>query len=208
MSLPNWWEVTTPHRDIIEGRFDESVFAADLGNVLIGKAPIEYSDGVLFFQKTFLTKGLEELFIAIWQRLSASGKGQGVIQLQTPFGGGKTHALLGLYHLFSSARDLSHTDIVKLMLDKTDSAEIPKVKVAAFVGTHADALGGRTPWGEIAFQLGCYDIVKEHDQKRIAPGKERLLEVLEKSGPTLILIDELLQYIVKKDRAEKIDQIE
>jgi len=208
MPLPNWWEVTTPHRDIIEGRFDESVFAADLGNVLIGNAPVEYQDGATFFQKTFLTKGLEELFTTVWKRLSGSGKGQAVIQLQTPFGGGKTHALLGLYHMFGSKVDLSHTDIIKQMLEKTGSIEMPKVKVAAFVGTHADALGGRTPWGEIAYQLGCYDIVKEHDQKRIAPGKERLLEVLEKSGPTLILIDELLQYIVKKDRAEKIDQIE
>jgi len=207
MSLPNWWEVTTPHKDIIDGRFDESVFAADLGNVLIGNAPVEYQDGATFFQKTFLTKGLEELFLTVWMRLSGKGKGQAVIQLQTPFGGGKTHALLGLYHLFSSARDLSHTDIVKMMLDKTHSTDIPKVKVAAFVGTHADALGGRTPWGEIAGQLGCYDIVKEHDEKRIAPGKERLLEVLARSGPTLILIDELLEYIVKKDRAEKIDKI-
>lgn len=206
MALPNWWQVTTPHRDIIEGRFDESIFAADLGNVILGKAPVEYMDGAMFFQKTYVTKGLEELLTAIWKRLSGSSKGQPVIQLQTPFGGGKTHSLLALYHLFSGKADLSHTDVIQ-KLQKSIGITVPKVKVAAFVGTHADALGGRTPWGEIAHQLGCYEIVKEHDEKRIAPGKERLIEILEKAGTCLILIDELLEYVVKKNRAEKVDKI-
>lgn len=207
MSLPNWWQVTTPHRDIIEGRFDESIFAADLGNVILGKAPVEYMDGAMFFQKTYITKGLEELLTAIWKRLSGSSKGQPVIQLQTPFGGGKTHSLLALYHLYSGKMDLSHIDAIQKLMKSTGSGSVPKVKVAAFVGTHADALGDRTPWGEIAHQLGCYDVVKEHDVKRIAPGKERLIEILDKAGTCLILIDELLEYVVKKNRAEKIDKI-
>jgi len=207
MALPNWWQVTTPHRDIIEGRFDESIFAADLGNVILGKAPVEYMDGAMFFQKTYVTKGLEELLTAIWKRLSGSSKGQPVIQLQTPFGGGKTHSLLALYHLYSGKMDLSHVDAIQKLMKSTGSSSVPKVKVAAFVGTHADALGGRTPWGEIAYQLGCYEIVKEHDEKRIAPGKERLIEILDKAGTCLILIDELLEYVVKKDRAEKLDKI-
>ena len=53
--------------------------------------------------------------------------------------------------------------------------------MAAFAGTTADVVSGRTP-GEIAFQLGCYDLVKEHDRQRVAPGKERIKEILEKPG--------------------------
>ena len=114
MTLPNWWQVTIPHKDIVDGRFDESIFAADLGNVILGKAPMEYMDGSTFFQKTYLTKGLQELLVVLLQRLSGSGKGQPVIQLQTPFGGGKTHALLGLYHLLQNGKALSHTDTIKI----------------------------------------------------------------------------------------------
>ena len=54
MPLTNWWQETTPHKDIIEGKFDESIFAADLGDVILKQAPIEYLDGIIFFEKTYL----------------------------------------------------------------------------------------------------------------------------------------------------------
>jgi hypothetical protein len=38
-SLPAWWQVVTPHKDIREKSFSEAVFAADLGDVLGGMAP-------------------------------------------------------------------------------------------------------------------------------------------------------------------------
>ena len=197
MALPIWWQVATPHKDIREGKLNEAIFAADLGNVILGNAPLEYKDANLFFQKTYLTHGLKQLLENVFSRLK-TGKGDPVIQLQTPFGGGKTHALISLYHLIKHNKDVRHF-----------FPDLPGVqaKVAAFVGTHADAVQGRTPWGEIAYQLGQYPIVEEHDKKRISPGKERLHQILDTTGPTLILMDELLEYIVKANRAEKVEQI-
>src|SRR3989304_156914 len=199
MALSSWWQVTTPHKDIKEGKMSEAIFAADLGDVVYGKAPLEYKDASTFFQKTYLTQGLKNLLENVLSRLGG-GKGDPVIQLQTPFGGGKTHALLALYHIIKNRKDIEHLQAI---------SEFPKVKnakVAVFVGTHADALSGKTPWGEIADQLGLYEIIKEHDKKRIAPGKERLRKILEAS-PTLILMDEILEYIVKANRAEKVEKI-
>ena len=199
MVLPSWWQVTTPHKDIREGKLSEAIFAADLGDVVYAKAPLEYKDASTFFQKTYLTQGLKNLLENVLSRLTG-GKGDPVIQLQTPFGGGKTHALLALYHIIKNRKDIEHLQAI---------SEFPKVKnakVAVFVGTHADALSGKTPWGEIADQLGQYEIIKEHDKKRIAPGKERLRKILEAS-PTLILMDEILEYIVKANRAEKVEKI-
>ena len=115
MKTPNWWEITTPHKDITDGHFDESIFAADLGNVMDKNAPMEYMDGAMFFEKTYLTKGLKELLESVLQRTCGKGVGQSVIQLQTPFGGGKTHSLLGLFHLFKEAEKLSHIDAVKVV---------------------------------------------------------------------------------------------
>ncbi len=200
MALPSWWQVATPHKDIREGKLSEAIFAADLGDVFHGKAPLEYQDGSIFFQKTYLTQGLKNLLENVFSRLSGR-KGDPVIQLQTPFGGGKTHALLTLYHAIKHKREISHLSIANGL------PEIKKAKVAVFVGTHADAVSGKTPWGEIASQLGQFEIIKEHDQKRIAPGKEKFRQVLEASGPTLILIDEILEYIVKANRAEKVEKI-
>jgi hypothetical protein len=204
MSLPAWWQVVTPHRDIREKSFSEAVFAADLGDVLSGTAPEEYRDPRLFFAKTYLTVGLKNLARNVLERL-ISGRGDPVIQLQTPFGGGKTHALISLYHLVRSFAEVNHLEQVKEL--SAGLAGFSGVRVAAFVGTAADPVKGRTPWGEIASQLGCHDVVKEHDEKRVSPGKDRLKEVLTRSGPTLILIDELLAYVVKANRVEKVEKI-
>lgn len=204
MTLPAWWQVVTPHRDIREKSFSEAVFAADLGDVLAGTAPKEYQDPRLFFARTYLTGGLQNLARNVLSRL-VTGKGDPVIQLQTPFGGGKTHALLTLYHLVGSYKELNHLEQLQGLL--ADWQGFTGARVAVFVGTAADPVRGRTPWGEIAYQLGCYEIVREHDERRVAPGKERIKEILAKSGPTLILMDELLQYIVKASQVERVEKI-
>ena len=200
MALPSWWQVATPHRDIQEGKLSEAIFAADLGDVVFGKAPPEYQDASIFFQKTYLTQGLRNLLENVLSRLNGK-KGDPVIQLQTPFGGGKTHALLTLYHFIKHKKEIAHLPVF------SELGSIKEANVAVFVGTHADAISGKTPWGEIAFQLGQYDLIKEHDQKRISPGKAKLRQILEASGPTLILMDEILEYIVKANRAEKVEKI-
>ena len=92
--LKPWRQVVTPHADIRQGKFDASVFAADLGEVLAGRGAIDYRDAKTFFSKTYLTHGLTQLLIDVMRRLGGSGKGEPVIQLQTAFGGGKTHTLL------------------------------------------------------------------------------------------------------------------
>jgi len=195
-----WWNVAVPHRDIREGRLDEAVFAAKLGDVVRGRGPLEYRDPETFFRKTYLTPGLERLCAVVVSRLSG-GTGDAFIQLRTPFGGGKTHALIALYHLFKH-KDASDLDVAKTILQNQllqDSRidVIPRAKVAAFVGTEADPIRGLTPWGEIAKQLGSYPLLEEHDQKKVAPGKDILIKLLEKNKPVLILIDELLEYAVK-----------
>ena len=201
MALPNWWQVTTPHKDIREGRMSEAIFAADLGGVVFDeKAPLDYRDPAIFLQKTYLTNGLRNLLENVLSRLNGD-KGDSMIQLQTPFGGGKTHALLTLYHTIKHWKKAKHLESLSGLKEPAGA------KVAVFVGTHADAVSGKTPWGEIAFQLGQYDFVKEHDKKRISPGKQVLKKVLHAAGPTLILIDELLEYIVKANRAEKLEKI-
>ncbi|MGQ9616444.1 MAG: ATP-binding protein [Spirochaetota bacterium] len=207
MALLNWWEVTTPHEDIRKGLMSGAIFAADLGDVVSGKAPLEYCDAGIFFQKTYLTHGLKNLLYNVLSRLSggkdlpsatAAQAGDPVIQLQTPFGGGKTHALLALYHAVKNREKVKHLEVISKL------PESKNAKVAVFVGTQADPIKGRTPWGEISYQLGVYDKVKEHDEKRRSPGKEVLNAILG-GDPVLILMDEIVEYAVKaKDFADQI----
>src|SRR3954466_11604298 len=90
-----WREIAIPHTDVLKGTFQQSEFAADISAVHSGKAPTEYQDAKAFFERTYITEGMRLLLTQVSQRLSGRG-GEPVIQLQTAFGGGKTHTMLAV----------------------------------------------------------------------------------------------------------------
>lgn len=197
--MQKWFQIATPHEDIREGDFDESVFAAKLGRVVSGDAPEAYGNAFVFFKKTYLTNGLEQLLQKVHRKLT-DGKGPGVVQLQTPFGGGKTHALILLYHYLTSGEEIPGSLLEEMAP--------PSAQVAAVVGTEANPDQGvrsegvhrRTLWGEIVYQLGgeeAFDSIASNDASRISPGARALREVLAPLQPFVILLDEVLEYIVR-----------
>jgi len=200
-----WREVVEPHQDVATGEFQQAEFAADLGKVHAGSAPSEYRDPKEFFSRTYLTDGLSTLLLTAAKRLANVG-GDPVVELQTNFGGGKTHSMLALYHMVGGtpAQDLPGLD----QLLKTAGLSIPKkVSRAVLVGTSRgpqDVLtveGGqkiRTTWGELAWQLGgakAFEMIAENDAKGIAPGSNLLEAIFKKCAPCLILIDEWVAYL-------------
>src|SRR5581483_4475972 len=106
-------QVAIPHADIRQGKFDPSTFAADLGEVLAGRGAADYRSAATFFGKTFLTTGLSSLLIDVMQRLGGVSLAEAIIQLQTAFGGGKTHTLLALYHLLKSPNEVTKLPQIK-----------------------------------------------------------------------------------------------
>ncbi|MFQ3670637.1 MAG: DUF499 domain-containing protein [Verrucomicrobiia bacterium] len=198
--LKPWREVITPHDDVAQGRYMEAEFAADLDLVHKGEAPAEYSDPREFFARTFLTDGLRELLAIGVRRLTGAGADP-VVELQTNFGGGKTHSMLALYHLFSGVKP---TDLPGLdqLCDELGISTLPKAKRAVLVGVNLsaaesrrkpDGCGVSTLWGELAWQLGGregYAMVEKSDQAGTSPGKELISDLLRKFSPCLILIDE------------------
>ena len=201
--LKPWREVVTPHPDVASGRYQQAEFAADLWQVYQGEGTDEYKHPTEFFRRTFLTEGLRRLLTQAVSRLSGQG-GDPVVELQTNFGGGKTHSELALYHLFSGTPASALPGVEELV--KEIAIPIPKnVKRAVFVGTQIspgkphkkpDGTVVRTLWGEIAWQLGGkegYKLVKEDDEHATNPGNS-LKELFNKYGPCLILIDEWVAY--------------
>ena len=161
--------IAVPHRDILEGKLTLDVFAADLWEVFRGTAPDEYKDPTQFFQKTYQTDGLKNLLSIVEGRLNAQG-GDPVIQIQTPFGGGKTHALIAMYH------KASKWDVQKVVL----------------VGTPMSA--SDTLWGMLEKQLTGK--VARFDGLT-SPGRDALYQLLSENQPVLILMDEVLEYMTK-----------
>jgi predicted AAA+ superfamily ATPase len=201
-TLTPWRQVVTPHADIRQGKFDASVFAADLGEVLAGRGAVDYWDAQTFFSKTYLTQGLTQLLIDVMRRLSGAGRAEPVIQLQTAFGGGKTHTLLTLYHLLKKPNEVGKLPEIQAIVGSAGLTHIPTANVACLVGTALDATSARTFWGEMAYQLdggrhGNLTLIAKNDERKIAPGTDLLGRLLEASGPTLIMLDEILVYLVK-----------
>ncbi|MEL0583426.1 MAG: hypothetical protein AAES65_00870 [Candidatus Thiodiazotropha sp. (ex. Lucinoma kazani)] len=62
MSLKPWREIARPHKDVLEGTFKQSEFAADITQVANGTAPAEYQDAEKFYSRTYITEGMA-LFI-------------------------------------------------------------------------------------------------------------------------------------------------
>jgi predicted AAA+ superfamily ATPase len=202
-NLTPWREVVSPHKDVASGRYQQAEFAADLWQVHIGEGSDEYKKPVEFFRRTFLTESLKQLLVGAALRLSNKG-GDPVVQLQTNFGGGKTHSMLALYHLFSgtSPTEMAGVDAV---LQAAGIAKLPKAKCVVLVGnkispgnpvTKDDGTVVRTLWGEMAWQLGgkkAYARVRADDEKATSPG-DALRELFNEYGPCLILIDEWVAY--------------
>src|SRR6266849_4616927 len=210
MPLKPWYKVVTPREDHREGKpLDASEFAVHLDQVRDGRANADYQNPVRFFERTFLTTNLRGLAAEALRRLSGEKtETSAVFNMATQFGGVKTHTLTLLYHLATHGPRASAWPGVSHILAQAGIKEVPEAATAVFVGTEFDSIQGRggddgtpkrvTPWGEIAFQLAGDDgfrVVQEHEQQRISPAGDVIRRFLPKDKPSLILIDELMNYI-------------
>ena len=202
-ALKPWRQVVTPHPDVASGRYEQAEFAADLWQVHLGEGTAEYRDPEEFYRRTYLTESLRRMLTGAVRRLAGRG-GDPVVQLQTNFGGGKTHSMLALYHLFSGIAPSELAGVDDLMRE-ADASELPEARRVVLVGNRispgnpvekTDGTVIRTLWGELAWQLGGADAFRrfaKDDENATSPG-DVLRQLLVDYGPCLILIDEWVAY--------------
>ena len=206
--LKPWREVCEPHPDVLEARFSDAEFAANLAQVDEGLGGEEYTDPAAFFRRTYVTEGLRRVLAATLARLAGNG-GEPVIGLQTNFGGGKTHTMLALYHIAGAAEaGYRPEDLPGLapIFEAADVSTLDRVNLAVFVGTHkgaAEAMHAedgreiRTLWGYLAWRLGGWEAVESiaaSERVGTNPGSERLVLILQDAAPCLILMDEVVAF--------------
>jgi predicted AAA+ superfamily ATPase len=208
--LKPWREVIMPHHDVRDGNLRGAEFAADLFYVSLGDGSAEYVDPVEFFRRTYLTEGLRDLLTWTARRIGGDRNAPPVVNLQTNFGGGKTHSMLALWHLLSGTPLASYPDELQKLLA---GHSLPAARRVALVGNHiaagkgsakADGTKVQTLWGELAWQLGqssggetearrAFSVVADADATRSNPGAA-LGELIRQYAPCLILIDEWVAY--------------
>lgn len=204
-TLKPWRDIITPRPEVTNGRYLEAEFAADLWQVHQGEATDEYRDPAEFFRRTHLTESIRKLIVSSIQRISGMD-GDPVVLLESGFGGGKTHSMLALYHLFSGV-NTSELPGVEPLTKEADVYSLPIVKRAVLVGNKIspsspsvkpNGLTIRTLWGELAYQLGgkkAFEKIREFDKKGNSPGEKKLRDLLASCGPCLVLVDEWVAYV-------------
>lgn len=197
-SLPAWFERVQLHPDVETGEFTRATFAIDFGGLFAGdpNVPLVYRDSRAFWTATHLTKGLRRLLEEVLGLL-AGGDGDRVLQLRSPFGGGKSHVLAALYH---AVRD--REALLAAVPEASSMPDPGATRVAGLDGEKLDPLKGteiggrsvRTLWGALGIGLGCFDLVADHERSLTAPGGD-VVKMMLGSQPTLILLDEVLRYV-------------
>ena len=212
-----WHEVVRLKEELRTGELSLAQFAADLHEVALGrgKRPV-YEDPARFFELTYATHALRDLVRDVAGRL-AGRTTKAVRQLELTYGGGKTHTLITLYHLFRDPASLPNLPAVHefrqhvghdlppaypatLCFDKID-VETGIQSVHGPDGRTRDLLH---PWSVLAYQLAGDDGLRAihaagQARERETPPAEPLLADLiakpqERGLSTLILVDEVLMY--------------
>ena len=116
--LKPWREVIMPHQDVRDGNMRGAEFAADLHYVVArrGVAGVRGSGGVLPAHLPDRRAAGPADVTA--RRISGDRNAPPVVNLQTNFGGGKTHSMLALCHLLSGTSLTSYPDELQKLLGR------------------------------------------------------------------------------------------
>ncbi len=222
-----WHEVVRLKDELRSGELSLAEFAADLHEVTLqrGQRPV-YEEPEKFFALTYPTYALRELVKDVAARLAGKSD-KAVRQLELTYGGGKTHTLITLYHLFREPEALPDVAAVHEFREQIDGG-LPGAHAAALCFDKIDVERGiegvrspegdtrslRHPWSVLAYQLdgdeGLRSIhgegrAEERETPPAEPLLARLLERPQERGlGTLILVDEVLMYAREKAGQDRV----
>ena len=214
-----WHQVVELRPDVRTGELTLSQFAADLYDVIMGKAKPIYAKPEEFFALTYPTYNLRELAKDVVHRLA--GKSDKIVrQLELTYGGGKTHTLITLLHLVQDPSKLPDLPAVQEFVQHigmtpppTKVVALPFDKIDVEKGMEINGPSGelrwlRHPWSIMAFQIAGRDGLRLlhadglDAERESAPAEPLLVDLLAlpmKDGlTTLILIDEVMMYAYDK----------
>ena len=216
-----WHQIVRVKDELRTGELSLAQFAADLHEVTLaqGRRPV-YEDPEKFFALTYPTHALRELVKDVAARLAGQSD-KAVRQLELTYGGGKTHTLITLHHLFRDPATLPDLPAVREFREHV-GADLPRAFTVALCFDKIDVERGiegvrgpdgatrtlRHPWSVLAFQLAGADGLRAihadglDEERETPPAEPLLVKLIERPGAhglaTLILVDEVLMYAREK----------
>ena len=216
MPIVPWWKIMKLRPEVIaaDGVIKDvrmSLHNAAFGAKGTGAGRVPYADPVHYGEITHPAGSLVDFMARVAVRLGVPGSTQtrAVWRLDQAMGGGKSHGLIGLWHLAQHPEQLSGTDLGRQVMAAADDIAgqgktrpdlgNPVCVVLDCDNTSAsdedfgpaNLLGERFLWRLFNTDYGLYNTYKEH-----TANKAKLSEALRAVGrPVLVLIDEIMDYM-------------
>ena len=145
--MKNVWDICEFSNEIKTGDLGISKFAVELHSILDNTADKNYMDPKIFLDNTYVTDAIEIILKDSLLRL-VKNQGKAVDLLDVSFGGGKTHSIVLLYHIFRNSKDgtvfisfenkISHIYPLNRFLMIFDSYFVAQIKILTLWGEIAD----------------------------------------------------------------------
>jgi hypothetical protein len=216
MTMRLWWETIRLREEVASGAGQIDDVQMSLFNALQGTVP--YKDVGYYGEITHPTADLVNLMGKIAVRLGVEGKGseqaKAVWRLDQGMGGGKSHGLVGMWHLATHTAKFTATEIgakamqsARILAGSWTVADDLRAPICVVLSCDnmtpgmgdvaldgpAVTLGERFLWRVVGRDGSRYE---QYREKINATNKEVIQAAIESSGrPVLILIDEVMDYL-------------
>jgi hypothetical protein len=216
MTVTPWWDVLDLRQEVIAGAGQVDDVQMSLFSAIKGSVP--YSKASYYGEITHPTPSLVDLMGKVAVRLGVSGQGseqaRAVWRLNQGMGGGKSHGLVGLWHMVEHTPEFFGTEIGQRAMESAralagswsvdDRLQNPLCVVLSCdnmtpgqpdvaADGPAVTLGERCLWRLVEKDGSKYE---EYREKINSTNKKEIQAAIESSGrPVLILIDEVMDYL-------------
>jgi Protein of unknown function (DUF499) len=218
-SAPSWTDVLTLRPEVVASDGGVGELQMSLHKAVYQTVDVPYRVVDYYADITQPTPNLVGFLARVARRLGGAGEPVALFHLDQGMGGGKSHALVGLYHMASNPGGFFATDVGSAVLGEAQadggSVNLTGTRIVTLTADHfsprkpgelfgpATSLFERFLWAVVAGDRSRWDALVAQ-----GPNKTTLQRALsEVGGPVLILLDELMDYVLQLSDASVIDSM-
>jgi hypothetical protein len=215
--VPHWADVLDLRQELVDTAGQIADLQMSLYSAVYTDRDVPYQEPGYYAEITEPTVGLVRFMGAVARRLGTKATGgKALFHLDQGMGGGKSHALVGLFHLANDPAAFLATDLGRLVREEAEQAggTIDLAGARAVVLSADNMTPGATSpefglatslYERFLWALFAGDKARYHQHLAEGPNKAALARALTAAGgPVLILLDELMDYVMLlSDRAHR-----
>lgn len=218
-TIPHWTELLRLREEVEASDGGVGELQMSLHKAVYQTVDVPYRDVEYYSEITQHTPNLLGFFSRVARRLAGTGEPNALYHLDQGMGGGKSHALVGLFHMASDPPKFFTTELGQAVRNEAEfhgeKLDFQSARVVTLTADHftpgkateifgpATNLFERFLWG-----LFSGDRTKWDAFVSMGPNKATIQRALASvATPVLVLLDELMDYILGLSDADSLDKM-